>query len=77
MNPDAGPYQGAVALRVDQTDGIERLAYIEHPSPSDDPYLWRMPRRSLVIERGLYTLSDIGLLRSNLDDFTDEAWVSF
>ena len=84
-------FAGAVAVHVDR-DGIEELAKITHDETgktgAEDPAIdepivpeydmWRLPiRRSLVIGDRLFTVSDGGILQSDLDTLEDEAWVSF
>jgi uncharacterized secreted protein with C-terminal beta-propeller domain len=86
-----GGFAGAVAVHVDR-DGIEELAKITHDETgkpgAEDPAIgepivpeydmWRLPiRRSLVIGDRLFTVSDGGILQSDLDTLEDEAWVSF
>lgn len=69
-------FTGVMALRVDPDTGIEELAAIGHPAPMDD-YWAAQPRRSIVIEDSLYTVSELGLKASSLDDFSDLAWITF
>ncbi len=78
-----GGFSGAIAVRVDD-NGIEELARITH-SYSNDPESeeiewegWRLPiRRSLVVGDKLLTVSDGGILQSDLDTLAEEAWVTF
>ncbi|PRP97866.1 Beta propeller domain protein [Enhygromyxa salina] len=69
-------FTGVMALRVDPDTGIEELAAIGHPAPMDE-YWAAQPRRSIVIEDSLYTVSELGLKASSLDDFSDLAWITF
>jgi len=78
-----GGFAGAIAVRVAR-DGVEELARITHDGTegplSEKPELqgWRLPiRRSLVVGDRLFTVSDGGILQSDLDTLEDEAWVSF
>jgi uncharacterized secreted protein with C-terminal beta-propeller domain len=67
-------FAGALALRVD--DGsITELGRIEHPGATV-PY-HRSIRRSLVIDRTLWTVSPQGLLASDARSATQVAWVAF
>ena len=73
--PDEQPFSGVMALRIDVDSGIEELAAITHPAPADS---WAgPPRRSLVIDDTLYTLSELGLMSSSLEDFSELGWIVF
>ncbi len=77
-DPESDPsayFNRSLVLRIDAGDEIRTLAEISHPAKpesGDD-----MPRqlRSLVIGEQLYTLSTAGLLSSDIDDFSEIAWI--
>ena len=77
-------YQGAIAFDVGP-DGIERLGAIEHrfdpgnPEAEAGTYGWTQAsiRRSLVIGRTLFTMSDAGLKGSDLASLSDTSWTRF
>jgi uncharacterized secreted protein with C-terminal beta-propeller domain len=71
-------FNGAVVFHVDEAAGIELRGTIEHEPPmADEWYYGAAIRRSLVIGEGLFTMSEDGLLRSNLADLASEGWVGF
>jgi uncharacterized secreted protein with C-terminal beta-propeller domain len=68
-----GPTAGAIALRV--SDGaITEIGGIEHPGTAAQN---RSIRRSLVIDQTLWTVSQGGLLASDLTTAAKQAWVAF
>ncbi len=67
-----------VGLRIDEDAGFVHVGDIDHPSDPDEYYDWLgVPRRSMVIGDAIYTLSERGLKASNIDDFSDRAWIEF
>jgi uncharacterized secreted protein with C-terminal beta-propeller domain len=75
--PAFQPFAGVVGFGVDEAAGFAERGRISHAGRSAaEPYA--MPvSRSLVIGDALYTLSELGLLASDLDTFTDRGWVAF
>jgi hypothetical protein len=82
--PD-GQFSGAVALHVDPAEAIAELGRIAHPQAqqSREPeapeyYRPQLPiRRALVIGDRLFTLSDGGVLASDLGTLKDAGWAPF
>ena len=86
---DRRPFAGAVVLRVD-ADSVRRVGRISHAKAaraqrgtgdrSNDMY-WGfegpMITRSLVLDDALLTVSDAGILVSDLDDLDARDWVGF
>jgi len=71
-------FVGAVALRVTK-DGIEEVGRITHtPEGVDSPDYWGPGiERSMVIGNSLYTYSNDGILRSDLDTVEPGEFVNF
>lgn len=75
-------YHGAIALRIGSS-GIERVGSIEHdldPDRDESAFygLTHAPiRRSLVIGRELFTLSEAGLKGSDLGSLAETSWTRF
>jgi hypothetical protein len=69
-----GAFLGAVGLRVDPATGITPIGRVEHPhsASSFDPVT-----RSVVVGPALYTLSDAGILGSDLDTLAPRGFVTF
>ena len=76
-NADGTWFAGAVGLRIDRS-GITEIARISHPSSSsaDGGYMGGV-RRSLVADGALDTISESGLLASDLTTLRSRAWVPF
>jgi hypothetical protein len=67
-------FAGAVGFRVKRDAGITEIARVVHDSGADYP----IPvRRSMVIGDRVFTLSDLGLKGSRLDNLADAGWVKF
>lgn len=67
-----------VGLTVDRDAGFTHVGDIQHPTDPNEPWDWlAVPRRSLVIDDVIYTLSERGLKASGLGDFADVGWVEF
>jgi len=71
--PGEEPFTGAAGFRVDPVAGIEELARVEHGGPFGAAAI----RRSLVIADRLFTLSERGVLASDLATLAPRAWVPF
>ena len=61
---------------------ITQVAEIRHPNETDpecpDCHWWTAPiMRSLVIDDVLYTISETGILASDMDDYEPLEWVEF
>lgn len=71
-------FSGAVAYRVDPQAGISLVGTLEHTvEPVDELWYGNDIRRSLVIGEELFTMSNEGVLRSNLSDLAANGWVGF
>ena len=67
------PFNGAIGFRVGKAK-IEEVGRIEHDSGQQySPGI----RRSLVVGKRLFTVSDLGAKASTLSSLADEAWVPF
>jgi uncharacterized secreted protein with C-terminal beta-propeller domain len=67
---------GAVGFGIDG-DALDEIRRIAHPG-GDDGWDHRAHiRRSIVIDGSLYTVSDSGIMKSDLDDLREEAWLGF
>lgn len=80
IEPDARGevFSGAVGLRVD--GGIEEIGRVSHPAVSqpDIPETYAAPiNRSLVAANALFTVSDAGIMASDLASFDRRAWLPF
>jgi hypothetical protein len=72
-------FSGAVAYRIDATEGIELVGTIEHDQATLDEESWygNNIRRSMVIGDQLFTMSNEGLQRSALADLAGSGWTEF
>ena len=71
---------GAIAVDVDTDGDLELMGEIVHPGGSSDGDVWDWQAqilRSVVVDGSLYTLSAKGLLKSDLNTLSDEAFVDF
>ncbi len=68
-NTKVRPSSGALVLRVSGKD-ITEVGFIQHPEEMIQV------RRSLVIGKTLWTVSDAGLLASDLTSLTRQAWIA-
>jgi hypothetical protein len=73
-----GPFSksiGALALRVDD-NGFTELGVVNHPaSGAEAPYDGRWVRRSLVADGVLWTISDHGMMASDLTTVKTLGWI--
>jgi Beta propeller domain len=68
---------GAIGFRVSE-GGLDEISRIEHPGAKGNDFDWRgRISRSLVIGDLVYTISDKGIMSSNLDDLDEVAWLGF
>jgi uncharacterized secreted protein with C-terminal beta-propeller domain len=68
---DNAPDSGALVLRVD-TGSLSQAGMVRHVSRDGLPF---NPRRALVIGDELWTISDTGMLVSDVDSLAQVAWV--
>jgi uncharacterized secreted protein with C-terminal beta-propeller domain len=66
---------GALVLRIGGA-GITELAFLQHPQTVRGGWNAQI-RRSLVIDRTLWTLSDAGLMANDLGSLARVAWIPF
>lgn len=67
-------FVGAVALRVGSDGDLVDLGTVTHPGGDD--WDWRAQiRRSVVIGDSVYTVSSKGIMKSSLEDMSQEAWL--
>lgn len=69
----AEAFAGAIAYDVGR-DGIEELGRIAHPADGRGP---PMITRSLVVDDTLYTISDAGVLASDVDTLETRSWLAW
>ncbi len=69
------PFNGALTFNVDEVAGITEGRFIDHGNRAGniDPWTSRI-RRSVVIGDDLLTISDVGVLVSDLDTLEERAW---
>jgi uncharacterized secreted protein with C-terminal beta-propeller domain len=71
----AGAFLGAVGLNVARDTGITPIARVRHP---DDGGESPAPvRRSLVVGSALYTVSETGVMASDLTTLAPRGWLAF
>jgi hypothetical protein len=71
---DGSSFQGAIGFHVDR-DAITEVGRFEHPA-ADGGYVSPI-QRSLVVGSRLFTLSDAGLLSSDLGSLAAGPWLAF
>lgn len=68
---------GAIGLRVDG-DHLVDVDDVVHPGGDDSNWDWRAQiRRSVVVGDSVYTISGKGMMKSDLTDLDEEAWLAF
>ncbi len=73
--PDGEPFAGAVAVDVGTDGSLTERGRVTH-SDQVGPDQYASISRSLVIGDTLYTLSEAGLLASDLNTLADEGWLA-
>jgi hypothetical protein len=77
--PQARPFNGAIVFAVGD-DGklteVGRVTHDAHATTTDGAFSYAV-MRSIVIGDALYTLSDGGVLRSDLTTLADEGFAAF
>ncbi|MGD2100773.1 MAG: beta-propeller domain-containing protein [Acidimicrobiia bacterium] len=69
-------FTGAIALRVSADGELTDLGTVTHPG--GDEWDWGAQiRRSVVVGDSVYTVSLKGIMKSSLDDLSEEAWLGF
>jgi hypothetical protein len=69
---------GAVALRVTDDGKLVEAGELVHPGGADKSWDWRAQIvRTVVIGDSVYTISGKGIMKSDFDDLTEEAWFEF
>ena len=83
------PFVGAIALNVDAARGIAEVGRLSHSDHAEAPdgeqepesdraYVPHLPiRRAIVVGDSLFTVSEGGVLSSNLETLAERGWVSF
>ena len=74
-------YAGAVVVKAN-SQRVEKLGEIEHPSQSDpeceECWTWTEPiMRSVIIGDSLFTISQTGVMVSDLDTLEQQEWLRF
>ncbi len=70
-------HTGAVVIEIED-DSLTEIARVTHPGGDGWEMGWNATiLRSLVIGDSLYTVSNAGLLESDLVDFAELSWLSF
>jgi uncharacterized secreted protein with C-terminal beta-propeller domain len=67
---------GAVGFGIDRGD-ITEIARIAHPGGKDGWDYRAQIRRSIVVGDSVYTVSDAGIMKSDLDDLREVGWLGF
>jgi hypothetical protein len=71
-------FMGAVALRVGDDGSLVDVGQVVHPGGDDKSWDWRAQiHRSVVIGDALYTISSKGIMKSDLTDLAELAWLEF
>jgi hypothetical protein len=68
---------GAVAFTIGDDGSVVEAGRVSHQGRGSQANGWYPIVRSIVIGDSLYTVSDAGVLRSDLSSFADEGFVSF
>lgn len=71
-------FQGAIGFTVDRDSGIDRIGTITHMEDGKDYYDWNAQiRRSIVVGDVLYTVSEAGIMASEVGTLDELIWVAF
>jgi hypothetical protein len=73
--PGVRSFLGAVGLDVSRATGITPIARIAHPGDPDA--VWAPVRRSLVVGDAVFTVSEAGVLASDLTTLAPRGWAAF
>ena len=68
-------FLGAVGLHVARDTGITPIARVGHPG--DPESTWAPVRRSVVVGDALFTVSDTGVMASDLQTLAPRGWAAF
>ena len=71
------PYMGAVAFTVDEDGSIVEAGRVTHEGRGAQRDGWYPVVRSVVVGDALYTISDAGVLKSDLSSLADEGFAQF
>ena len=75
--PAQPPFMGVVAFDVDDDGQIDERGRVTHQGRGIDPNGWYPVQRSVVAGDALYTISDAGILKSDLRSLDDSGFVQF
>lgn len=67
---------GAVGFSLDGDD-LDEIRRISHPGGEEGWDYRSHIRRSIVIDDSVYTVSDAGIMKSDLDDLREQSWLGF
>jgi hypothetical protein len=76
-SPAYQPYTGAVAFDVGEDGSLTERGRVSHQTHVAPNGWWPAIQRSIVVGDALYTLSEAGVLKSDLSSLADEGYVSF
>lgn len=71
IEPSERPFMGAVAFGVDRDGGLDELGRVSHDGRGAQPDGWYPVTRTIVAGGALYTISEAGVLKSDLESFAD------
>jgi len=70
-------FTGAVAIDTSDRD-LREITRLVHPDGESRDHGWNAAiLRSVVVDEGLYTISNLGIMRSDFDGFDSSSWVAF
>ncbi|MDO8210668.1 beta-propeller domain-containing protein [Conexibacter sp. CPCC 206217] len=70
-----GTRAGASGFRITRAGGLRKVGELRHPDAG--AYSGDAVDRSVVVGRRLFTLSDLGVMSSDLDSLADGRWLAF
>jgi hypothetical protein len=73
----AQPYTGAVAFDIGEDGSIVERGRVSHQAHVDPNGWWPAIMRSVVADGALYTISEAGVLKSDLTSLTEQGFVAF